>query len=254
MFARWPHALLLSTLLHAAIAVCLVLLGYSVVQRNPPLELLQLVKLSAPVGASPTASTSVQSANLALSLPTPRPLPVKSSEAYQPAETQPEPRGAQPTKPISSQSDRVRAITKSEFDARNGKGRPTKQVQTPKGATIAVTRIDTSALVGELIGDRGSGGRDAVETKGVLGPYLQHLEAGLGADLERVPGLNPGLFAVAEYHIMPDGALTRVRLLKGSGDDVFDAALVETIQSYNAGPRPAGVAEVHRTDFRTRAR
>lgn len=263
MVTRWRNALVCSTTLHIGVVATLVLLGYSLVNPPPPQAVLQFVSdARSELGRLNAPSSS------AVSFHVPKPvLPPASTAQAQASEPEPEAPAApsvrtrgknepqsptrEPTATVPTPTKaKAQTITKTDFDRYHA-----KPASTPI-RTAATPRIDGGSVAADLRHEAAAAKASAFSSGGASLPlpYIEMLEAALGAELERIGGFTPGLRANAEFHIMPDGQLVRARLLIRSGDDLLDAAIIRSIEGFRAPPRPANVDEVHRTTFTTRAR
>lgn len=116
-------------------------------------------------------------------------------------------------------------------------------------------RVNGTALADELRAEAtraASTGASAAEESAV--DYMRRLEARLAVELERIPGFDDQLRVETEYHIRADGRIERPRVIRASRDPNFDRAVLQVLDGFEAGPRPAGVDELQHTPFVTRAR
>lgn len=269
--SRWPNAFALSTSLHVGFVAVALLIGYAAVEPSRPI-VLQMVSLgrSEPPSNEPATSTPMLAVKLALLPLRPAPDPASRVETDETAEAPvPKPVERQPSRstaaraPVSPTATTHRLPSPSASKHAGTMSLGDYRRLHPESATApraTPSANPTPRINGDRIADdlragvttrSGAVGADTgIETS----DYIQRLEASLGAALERIPGFDEGLHAEVEYRILLDGQLTGARLLHRSSDDRFDAAIVETVDSFNAGPRPANVSELHRTEFTTRVR
>ncbi|MBL9210609.1 MAG: TonB C-terminal domain-containing protein [Opitutaceae bacterium] len=150
-------------------------------------------------------------------------------------------------------------MTKEEFDRLNkAKGSPTSSSKT---APVKVTKIDAEGIAKGVVGGSrnnktgGAGGKALTATEGdELERYQSALLSRLKEALDRIPGLDDGLRAEAEFSITSNGMLVNARLTKSSRNEPFDRAVLEAISSVSMGYRPKGMAATLTVPFSTHAR
>ena len=148
-------------------------------------------------------------------------------------------------------------MTKEQFDRANKE----KAVATAKGATPKIAKIDAKGIAKGVVGGStanttGGAGGTALTTpeRNAVDAYVSALVQRLKDELDRTPGLDDGLIAEAEFHIMPDGRLTRGQITKSSGNEMFDRAVLRAIMAVRMAPRPKGLEEVQTVPFSTHAK
>lgn len=109
---------------------------------------------------------------------------------------------------------------------------------------------------GSTANTTGGAGGTALTTpeRNAVDAYVSALVQRLKDELDRTPGLDDGLIAEAEFHIMPDGRLTRGQITKSSGNEMFDRAVLRAIMAVRMAPRPKGLEEVQTVPFSTHAK
>jgi TonB family protein len=258
--SRWPNAFALSTSLHVGIVAAALWLGYAAVEPARPV-VMHLVSFgqSAALRDEPAATAPVVAVKLR-PLPPPVSLPEPTAQSELAPQRSParHPVNHAPVAPTAtthaspSASSRSERISIDRFRQLHPTG-ATAPRATPVGKPVP--RIQGDRIANDLrAGITTSTGATGAESGVNTSDYVQRLEAALGAALERIPGFDDGLHAEVEFHILADGRLTGARLVHRSVDERFDAAIVETVDDFNAGPRPADVPELHRTEFTTRVR
>lgn len=147
-------------------------------------------------------------------------------------------------------------MTKEEFDRQN-KSTPTKVAKNTPNPKAP--KIDTEGIRKGVIGGStenkvgGAGGKALTATEGTLAErYMSMLKQRLLEELEaRSAALPDGLRAEAEFHLLADGRIVRARILKRSGNEAFDAAVLATIAAIRMPERPKGVDELQQFPFET---
>ena len=270
--SRWPNAFALSTSLHVGIVVAALLIGYAAVEPTRPV-VLQMVSLGR--GADLTSVPATSAPLVAVKLRSLPPVPAAMPQATVQSEEAPE-RPAPPTAPARQPAHHAvvhapvspTATTRVAHSPSASSRSETMSIERfrqlhPGGAAAphstsvgnSVPRVQGDRIADDLRAGITATSAAVGEVNGAeSADYIQRLETALGAALERIPGFDEGLHAEVEYHILADGRLTAARIVHRSTDTRFDAAIVDTVDSFNAGPRPAGLPELHRTEFATRAR
>lgn len=153
-------------------------------------------------------------------------------------------------------AEEAKRMTKEEFDRQN-KSTPTKVAKnTPN---TKAPKIDAEGIKKGVIGGStenkvgGAGGKALTATEGTLAErYMAMLKQRLLDELEaRSAALPDGLRAEAEFHLLADGRIVRARILKRSGNEAFDAAVLATIAAIRMPERPKGVDELQQFPFET---
>jgi colicin import membrane protein len=147
-------------------------------------------------------------------------------------------------------------LTKEEFDKKyKGKTPPANSAAPPKVARVDTDSITKGVPGGSTLVKEGAGGTALTRSEGdAADAYAAMLLQRLKDQLDDTPGLNDGLSAEAEFRIMADGRLLSGRIVKSSGDDTFDKAVLAAIAAIRMPPRPKGLSEHQVVPFQTRAR
>jgi colicin import membrane protein len=153
-------------------------------------------------------------------------------------------------------AEEQKRMTKEEFDREN-KSTPTKVAKNTPSAKAP--KIDTEGIKKGVIGGStenkvgGAGGKALTATEGTLAQrYMEMLKQRLLEESEsRSSALPDGLRAEAEFHLLADGRIVRARILKKSGNEAFDAAVLAAIAAIRMPERPKGIDELQQFPFET---
>ncbi|HWZ94099.1 MAG TPA: TonB family protein [Opitutaceae bacterium] len=279
MTARSPSAFALSSLLHASVAA-VVLLGIFYSQQGKPVQpvIFELVAgegsnyaaTEAPALGSPDGPPKLSIAQT-VSAPTPV-APMAVEEA--PSEAAPiqvpdfakklKRADARALKKVEAQIKAEHAaekkrLSKAEFDRLHGKSAASKRASASTRAAN-VPRIDAQGIASGVVGGStanktgGAGGKALQrEEQSLVDSYLAFLSQQLHTafDEAKPPGLSDRLEAIVELHILSDGTLADARIIRTSGSDEFDRAVLEAIARVRPlGTRPDGLDEVLKVPFR----
>ena len=109
-------------------------------------------------------------------------------------------------------------LTKEEFDKTNRSKAPDAKATPPKIAKIDGVGIAKGVVGGSIANTKGGAGGNALTApeRSAAESYAAMLLQRLKEELDRTPGLDDGLRAEAEVHILADGRLTRARITKKS--------------------------------------
>jgi TonB family protein len=284
---RYPGALLVSLMLHGAVAALMFLFAYAAKQARP--EMTQVFELVAGEGerfAETKAPAFGDPGALKVDMPKeepkprevapPEPTPVTPAPAPpvaekpipKPPEEKPLPKLPDYSKTIEKKMDRVEAktkatiekqrkveaakLTKQEFDKANKQ----KTAATPAGP-LKVAKIDTKGIRegvtgGSVENDKGgAGGKALIREDGpVMDAYFSLLQQRLRAALNKPPGLSDTLVTTVRVRINADGSLSGARITKSSGSDDFDAAAMAAIAATRMPPHPNNKSEELTIPFR----
>jgi colicin import membrane protein len=292
MNARFPSAFILSATLHAIVAAIFVLVAY--VAREQAGKIPTVLELVAGEGDNYMATEAPalgtpDGMKLELATPPtpkrePAPTPPAPKQETLPAavpvtiEKAPAPKTertfvqelertrklaqakakAQIAKERKAEEKRLEKerLTKEEFDRANRAKAKEAKSSPPKIAKIDAAGIAKGVLGGSTANTKGGAGGKAlsVSEMSAVDAYTALLQLRLAEELDRIPGLADGLRAEAEVHITAEGKLTRARIVKSSGDETFDAAVLQAIVAVQMPPRPKGLGEVHKIPFSTHAK
>jgi colicin import membrane protein len=281
MTARSPSAFALSALLHAGVAV-VVLLAIFYSQQHAP-ERPVVFELVAGEGnnymatEAPALGSPGGLAKLSLTQTVPAPVPatpkvLEVEEASTQLATIQVPdfskklkrADARALKKVEAQIKAEQAaekkrLSKAEFDRLHGKSATPKTASASTRATN-VPRIDAQGIAQGVVGGStanttgGAGGKALQrEEQSLVDSYIAFLRQQLRSAFEEVkpPGLSDRLVATVELHILSDGTLADARIIQSSGSDEFDRAVLQAIASVQPlGTRPDGLDEVQKIPFR----
>lgn len=271
MTERTTHGFFLSATLHVLIVVAVWVL-YMFNRPPAATPIFELVAgagdnymaTEAPALGSPT-STKLDLPEVP---PAPQPRPVEASPmtpAPRPAKVE-APKQIIPAKPPAAKApatkapaDEPKKMTKAEFDRLNKQKKVANAK--PRPAPAKVKKIDARGIASGVVGGSpmnttgGAGGKalTAAETN-EIDRYVALLQQRLKDQLDQTPGLEDGLHAEAELHIMADGRLTRAQIVKSSRNEEFDLAVLRAIRAVKMPPRPKGLEQYQVIPFSTRAR
>lgn len=147
----------------------------------------------------------------------------------------------------------AKRISKEEFDRMN----KSRAAASARGGTGKATRIDTEGIRNGVIGGSTSnkkGGANGTalsrDQANARDEYVSLLIGKIQMELNDRPGVGSGLVVEVEWHLLADGSITRVRIVKSSGSAEFDQVVKETLQRMNLPPRPPGIDEYWRVPIR----
>ena len=147
-------------------------------------------------------------------------------------------------------------MTKAEFDKRYGK----QLQQTKSGSSVSLKKIDVKGVAGGVAGGsvnvkEGAGGTALTREEGdMLDLYFSLLIQRLREAHERPSGVSDLLTAKAEFYIASDGTISRVSIVRTSGNAEFDQSVLSAFRNVGSiGPRPDGGGTLRReVTFRMR--
>ena len=280
MTARSPHAFFLSAALHAlAITFCLIL-AYGFRQEAPPPT--RMFELVAGEGDNYTATAAPALGSPDVKLNVPNPPKIESASVVAPAPVEPAPitpaappkkaETMTPAKPTAKsrtfaqqiRRDLIVADSKAKLQAAKERKLEADRLakeEAAKKAAVRAPKVDAVGIAKGVLGGStenkvgGAGGKALTAEEGTEAErYKVLLEQRLKEQLDQMPGLDDGLSAEAELHVMADGRVTRPQITKSSGNDAFDLAVLRAIRAVQMPPRPKGVDEVLLVPFSTRAK
>jgi TonB family protein len=245
MYARSPTAFFLSLLLHGMVVTAIVVMAFVVQQHTPPpvhvFELVagpptDLTATAAPALGSPEGSVEVK-------IPEPpasRAEPVVTEEPAPPSKPETARRTA--TKAPSSKQSQ---LSYDQFVKQHGKPTPAKSGGSGSSHAAAVPQIRTKGIPDGVIGgsssSKGGGGGTALTAAehSALDGYIARLVAALRQNHEKPPGLSDLLSADVEFLLAADGTISRVQIVRSSGNTDFDLSCIEAFKRVGSvGPRP----------------
>jgi TonB family protein len=169
----------------------------------------------------------------------------------------------EPSRPERAQATQPRMVTRTQEAVRPTTSRPTTIAEHrrlhPTQATTSSSRPSAGPAkinIDEVLATARPGtaqSMPAVDGSQVAS-YWERLVAQLRAVHEKPAGLDDGLQTRVEFTIRADGTVGDVRILKSSGNEVFDASVVAAFRRLGGlGVPPAGSTGTQQITFRTRA-
>jgi len=266
MYARSPTAFFLSLLLHGTVVTAIVVMAFVVQQRTPPpvhvFELVagpptDLTATAAPARGSPEGTVDVKipetpAARAEPVMEEPAPTPSKSETARHPSRS--ETAAASATKAPSLKESR---LSYDQYVKKFGPPKSAKAGGSGSTHASAVPQIKTKGIPDGVVGgsssSKGGGGGTALTTAehSVLDGYIARLVAALRQNHEKPPGLSDMLYADVEFLIAADGTISRVQIVRSSGNTDFDLSCLEAFKRMGSvGPKPDGKSDTWVLRFR----
>jgi colicin import membrane protein len=266
MYARSPTAFFLSLLLHGMVVTAIVVMAFVVQQHTPPpVHVFELVA-GPPTDLTATAAPALGSPEGTVDVKIPEP-PAPRAE---PVMEEPAPPSKSETARHTSRSETAAAsatkapslkesrLSYDQYVKKYGKPAPSKaggSSGTPRVA--AVPQIKTKGIPDGVNGgssdSKGGGGGTALTTAqhSALDGYIARLVAALRQNHEKPPGLSDMLFADVEFLIAADGTISRVQIVRSSGNTDFDLSCLEAFKRMGSvGPKPDGKSDTWVLRFR----
>jgi colicin import membrane protein len=267
MTATSPSAFMLSAMLHAVVAMVLLLVSLTLNRQiNDSVKVFELVAGEGDNYAARAAPALGTEGGVKLKVPevpAPKPLPAE------PAPVAPAPPAPKATPPAKEevpnfkkkiQWEIVRGDAKAKLQIRREREAEAKRLaeekkrltkeefdRAQKNKTTKVARIDGEGIAKGVIGGSvdnkvgGAGGKALrVDNDDVLGAYDAMFKQRLKKEFEPPPGLSDSLLAMVEVRSNMDGTLTNPRIIRSSGSREFDRAILEAIGRVRMPPRPEG--------------
>ena len=252
MLTHASRSFAFSALLHAsAVGVLLVLMLR--VHPEPALEKPFIVDVGSwPVvretSGAPTGSPAITF------------MPVKVIAPVRPQQ----PDTIEPSRPERVQATHPRVSTRAPETVRPTTSRPTtiaehRRLHPTQATTSSSSRPSAGSAkinMNEVLASARPGTAQSAPAVdgGQVASYWERLVAQLRALHEKPAGLDDGLQARVEFTIRADGTVGDVRILKSSGNEVFDASVVAAFRRLGGlGVPPAGSTGTQQITFRTRA-
>lgn len=259
MYARTPSAFFLSLLIHAAIVVTILALAFIVPRCRPPsVQIFELVA-GPPTDLTATAAPALGSPGGTVEVTIPEPVAVEPAppplqpEAIRPA-PRPEAGTATPAKAPATPESK---LSYDQYVKKYGKPSPAKSAgsQTPRPANIP--KIDAKGIAEGVLGgspsSKGGGGGQALTApqRSALEAYVARLVTALRQNHEKPPGLSDLLAADVEFLIAADGTISRVQIVRSSGNTNFDLSCIAAFRRMGSvGPKPDGKSDTWVLTFR----
>ncbi len=160
-------------------------------------------------------------------------------------------------KQAQKEIEQQKRISKEEFDkAQRAKVASAKSASTKPDKLIDSKGIADGVRGGSQNSTRGAGGTAlSVEERDEADGYAAMLNQKLTDELDQVTGLDEGLRAEAEFEVQSSGRLARGRIIKKSGNERFDQAVLHAIAAVRMpeGP-PKGFERVQQVTFSSKGK
>ena len=210
----------------------------------------------------------------------PEPMPVQAP--VQPAPVRPAPVNTAP--PVASKATdvpnftkvvqrtahrkaaRLEAKYKKELEAEERKRESYEQFLREQGAKSGRgspasrnPRVDAEGIAGGVVGGStanktGWAGGKALtrEEQSLLDSYFAYFKARLKENHVPPPNVSDKLTVRVEFFMAADGSVSRVHVLRSSGNAEFDQSVLDAFRHTHAGPRPDGRSDEKELEFRMR--
>jgi colicin import membrane protein len=264
MYARAPTAFFFSLLLHAAVVVSIVTLAFVVQQRTPPpVQIFELVA-GPPTDLTATAAPALGSPDGTVEVKIPEP-PAQA----EPVVAEPSPSNSEAARPATRTETKAVAtatkapslkesqLTYNQYVKKYGKPAPSKSGGSGPPRSTAAPKINAKGIAEGVLGgsasSKGGGGGTALTAaqRSTLEGYIARLVTALRQNHEKPPGLSDLLSADVEFLIAADGTISRVHVVRSSGNAAFDESCVEAFARMGSvGPKPDGKSDTWVLTFR----
>jgi colicin import membrane protein len=275
MTARSPNAYLMSGLLHGCVALLAIFLAFGI--SSPAPEAPKVFELVAGAGdnyAATAAPALGVPGGIRLHVPAmpaapaveepPAPLPAKTVKAsIDKAPSAPRP-GAVPdfTKVVERTESRRAARLEARYRRQLAEEEKREQREEKAAAARAARaqRIDAEGIREGVVGGSvenktgGAGGKALTREEGeLLDGYFALLKARIKENYVPTGDATDRMTARLEFYVAADGALSRVRIARSSGNADFDSSVLEAFRRTSSiGPRPDGRGETVTMEFNLR--
>ena len=265
MYARSPTAFFLSLLLHGTVVTAIVVMAFIVQQHTPPpVHVFELVA-GPPTDLTATAAPALGSPEGSVEVKIPEP-PARA----EPVVEEPAPPSKHETARLARRAEMKAAATATkapslkesrlsydQYVKKYGKPAPSKAGGSGSSHAAAVPQIRTKGIPDGVVGgsseSKGGGGGTALTAAehSALEGYKARLLAALRQNHEKPPGLSDKLEADVEFLIAADGSISRVQILRSSGNTDFDLSCLEAFKRMGSvGPKPDGKSDTWQVTFR----
>ena len=261
MQERAPTALFFSVLLHGTVVAAIAALAFFVhYQTRPPMQGFELVA-GPPTDLTATEAPALGRPEGTVEVKVNQPLARYEPPVVEPAAPAP-PAPARPAavKPTASAKGEVKTTVHAPSRAELKRmtyeqyvkryGQPSKaRSSTAAGAARSrpAPRIDVKGIAEGVLGgssaSKGGGGGRALTAaqRTELEGYIARLVTALRQNHEKPPGLSELLTADVEFLIAADGTISRMHIVRSSGNAGFDQSCIEAFRRMGSiGPKPDG--------------
>lgn len=268
MYARSPTAFFLALLLHGTVVVAIVVMAFIVQQHTPPpVQVFELVAgppTDLAATAAPALGTPEGTVDVKIPEPPARAEPVKA----EPAAAEASPPAAEIAKPVTRPEAKTTAPTKTpakaepkmsydQFVNKHGKPSPSRTASAGAPRAMAVPKINSKGIAEGVRGgspdSKGGGGGRALTAaqRTELEGYIARLVTALRQNHEKPPGLSDLLSADVEFLIAADGSISRMHIVRSSGNAAFDESCIAAFRRMGSiGPKPDGKNDTWVLTFR----
>jgi TonB family protein len=257
MYARSPTAFFFSLLLHGTIVVAILALAFVVHQRTPPVQIFELVA-GPPTDPTATAAPALGSPEGTVEVKFLEPPASTEPEEVEEAPPAPKPEAAKPATRTETKAPSLKEsrLSYDQYVKQHGKPAPSKTGSsgTSRGAP---PRINAKGIAEGVRGgsssSKGGGGGTALTAaqRSALEGYIARLVTALRQNHEKPPGLSDLLSADVEFLIAADGTISRVQIVRSSGNTDFDLSCIEAFRRMGSvGPKPDGKSDTWVLTFR----
>jgi len=271
MSPRSPAAYVISALIHGAAALLILFFSYaanSVVQESP-----KIFELVAGAGDNYAAKAAPALGNLGavkFAPAAPKPVAPPIQAAPMPAAKSAPPKPAKPPDLVADLK-RTEARREARLEARYQKQQEEerkritqeeflRQQAAARAGTTKVSHIDAEGIREGVVGGStenrtgGAGGRALTREEGSeLEAYFSLLKARIKESHVPPEGVSDTLEARVEFFLSANGSLSRIRIVRPSGNFEFDRSVLEACEhTRSIGPRPDGRSEMVQMTFKMR--
>jgi len=138
-------------------------------------------------------------------------------------------------------------LSYDQYVKKFGKPTASKSGSSGSGRATVVPKINAKGIAGGLIGgsSRSTGGQGGTALTAAqhsaLDAYVARLVMALRQNHEKPPGLSDLLDADVEFLIAADGSISRIHIVRSSGNTAFDESCIAAFRRMGSvGPKPDG--------------
>jgi TonB family protein len=148
-------------------------------------------------------------------------------------------------------------LSYDQYVKKYGKPAPSKAASSGATRSTVAPKINAKGIAEGVLGgsadSQGGGGGTALTAaqQSELEGYIARLVSALRQNHEKPPGLSDLLSADVEFLIAADGTISRVQIVRSSGNTDFDLSCIEAFRRMGSvGPKPDGKAATWVLTFR----
>lgn len=176
-----------------------------------------------------------------------KPLEVSEPEPTPPEPTPPEPEPTpepepKPTpKPEPKLKPKPKKVSYEDFIKNNpDKRKPKNKPRPTRKSNVKVDKITSTATNTSNIANIKIKGGTSAAVRNQLAAYTQYINSMAKRNWVAPQGVQEGLATTIEFHVSKRGVVSKVRVLKSSGDVAFDKSVVAAFTSISLVPPPDG--------------